>query len=181
MTSGNNSRFTRLLQMLFTPAILIILGLILIVNPDSATAMVGRILGWALTLAGAVAAIFAGTSREGRLTKAIPAVILLLAGIWLLKTPLSLAAALGRVIGILVAVRGVQDIRNATQWGFGMPMAIVTTLIGVILVALPLTSSRLVMMACGGLVLFTGGAELMERLRRSGKSESDDDNIIDAL
>lgn len=181
MSFDNKSQFTRLLQMLFTPVILIILGLILIINPDSATAMVGRILGWVLTLAGAAAAIIAGTSREGRLMRAIPAVILLIAGIWLLKTPLSLAAALGRVIGILVAVRGVQDIRHAAQWGFGMPMAIVTTLIGVILVALPLTSSRLVMMACGGLVLFIGGAELLERLRRGGKSEPTDDNIIDAL
>ena len=40
-----------LLQLLLVPALLVLLGLILLVNPDAASAMISRIIGYALILA----------------------------------------------------------------------------------------------------------------------------------
>lgn len=179
MADARITKFKQTFQLLFTPVVLILLGLILLINPDSASALIGKLLGWALVLCGAVAAYIAGTTASGRPLKILSAVVLLGAGIWLLKTPLGLAAALGRVVGILIALRGIQDLRSCLQWGYGMPMALVTTVIGILLLLVPMTASRLLMMGCGVLVLLVGIANLMERLGKRRHPESSDDNIID--
>ena len=46
------TEFTTLVKLLITPVLMIVLGIALVVRPDSASALVGKILGWVLIFMG---------------------------------------------------------------------------------------------------------------------------------
>ena len=93
-----------------------------------------------------------------------------------------LAAALGRLVGILLAVRGIRDLLDASQRHMGLLSAVITLLLGVVLIALPMTTSRVVISLCGVLVIAVGAGILVDRVKiRRRLQEPDDPSIIDAL
>ena len=55
-----------MIQLLLVPVLLILLGLILIVNPDSASVMISRLIGYVLTLAAVVTGLAAIFSSIGK-------------------------------------------------------------------------------------------------------------------
>lgn len=177
-----NQKMLTWIQLFLTPGLMILLGLILILHPDFGSALIAKILGWAITLAGVGCILSAIASRSGMAGKAAFAIVCLALGGWLLRSPLQLAAAIGRVAGILLLVRSVQDIMNAVQWKRGITYSLICAAVGVLLIVLPMTTSRLVMTALGVVVLLLGIAMLADRLKvRKRLDDSDDPNIIDAL
>lgn len=171
-----------LLRLIATPVLLMVLGLILVIHPDSASALVAKILGWVLIASGVGFGAAAIASPIGTAGKVLSAIACFALGLWLLRNPLMLAAGLGRFAGILLAIRGIRDMIDAAQRHYGMLPAIITTVLGAVLIALPMTTSRVVMSLCGLLVLIVGAAILIDRLRnRRRLDEPDDSNIIDAL
>ena len=171
-----------LLSQLAVPLLLMVLGLVLLVNPDSASALIAKILGWGLMIGGIVSAISALTARTGLTGKVLSAIVCFALGGWLLRDPLALAAGIGRIVGIVMLVRGIQDIAAAGQRGHGLALAIVTGGIGLVLILMPMTTSRVVLSLCGLAGLVLGAAMAIDRLRdRRRLDEPEDPNIIDAL
>lgn len=172
-----------LLYQLASPIALMVLGLILMFSPDSASVLVSRLLGWAVTLALAVYAVytFVNWPRKG----ARRLLILLggaVANTLLLHSPLLLAKNIGRLLGVLVALRGLRELFLARDRGHGQALAAVTTVVGVVLVLLPMTASRLLFSVCGGVMIALGAAMLLDRLKdRRYLDSGDDPDIIDAL
>ena len=144
------------IRLIATPVLLMVLGLILLIHPDSASALVAQILGWVLLIAGVVFAVSAIAGHFDTLGKVLSAVCCFAVGAWLLRNPLMLAAGLGRLAGILLVVRGIQDILNASRYHYGILPAVITTVLGAVLIALPMTTSRVVISLCGLLVLIVG-------------------------
>ena len=170
------------LKLIATPVLLMVLGLILLIHPDSASVLAAQILGWALLAAGVGFGVSAVAGHFGTVGKVLSSIGCFAVGLWLLRNPLMLAAGLGRLVGILLAVRGIRDLLDAAQRHFGMLSAIVILLLGVVLIALPMTTSRVVISLCGLLVVAVGAAILADRMRnRRRLQEPDDPNIIDAL
>lgn len=167
---------------LASPVLLMALGLILIISPDTASVLVARVLGWGCLLVGigiGVAAIF---DRRGAIGKGLAAVGCVTIGGFLMRNPLVLAAGIGRVLGIVLILRGGRDVMLSNRSGHGRVLAIITTVVGVVLAVLPMTTSRLVFSACGVVVLLIGAAMLIDRLReRRCLDDGGDPNIIDAL
>ena len=161
--------------------LLMVLGLILLIHPDSASALVAQILGWVLVIAGVVFAVSAIAGHFDTLGKVLSAVCCFAVGAWLLRNPLMLAAGLGRLAGILLVVRGIQDILNASRYHYGILPAVITTILGAVLIALPMTTSRVVISLCGLLVLIVGVAILVDRLKNRRPKEPAESDIIDAL
>jgi len=96
--------------------------------------------------------------------------------------PLLLAAFAGRVVGLLLFIDGVGDMINAHRRGIRFLMPLLVTVLGGILVLMPMTASRLVFSLCGLLVTVTGIFMLLDRLRHRRLPKGEDDpNIIDAL
>ncbi len=91
-------------RLLAVPVLTVLLGLILLFSPDTASALVGKILGWVfvLTGAGVGAGGFLGekTRQNNRI---VWSVIFLVLGIWILREPLMLAKILGRDAAALEA------------------------------------------------------------------------------
>lgn len=176
-----NNRFLGMLYRLASPIAVTLLGLLLLINPDSASVLIARILGWGLTIIGIGFGIAAILDREHAVRKGITAVLFACTGGVLSANPLLLAAWIGRIIGLLIAVRGIRDLLLHSSYGYSRVLAMITTAVGVLLVVLPMTTSRLVFSACGLVVLFIGIGMLVDRLKHRNYLPKGDDNIIDAL
>ena len=140
-----------------------------------------QILGWVLVIAGVVFAVSAVAGHFDTVGKVLSAVCCFAVGAWLLRNPLMLAAGLGRLAGILLVVRGIQDILNAGRYHYGILPAVITTVLGAVLIALPMATSRVVISLCGLLVLIVGVAILVDRLKNRRPKEPSESDIIDAL
>ena len=174
-----NQIFSFLYQ-LASPLALILAGLVLTFFPDTASALISRLLGWALTLAGIVCGIWAVFDRRRAVSKGISAVSLVCIGGFLSANPLLLAAFVGRIIGVLIALRGIREVFLSRSLGHGQLLAGILTAAGIALTVLPMTASRLVFSGCGLVVTATGVLMLLDKLRQH-RLPPDKPDIIDAL
>ena len=163
-----------------TPAVLIALGLVLIFCPDTASALISKVAGWGLLMAGIIVAVAMVVDRNWSVTKILTILVLVGFGRWLMAHPLAWAAWGGRIIGALVLLRGIRDF---TQSAFtqGKVLSALTALLGFVLLLMPMTASRMVFSLCGAVILVVGGGMLAERIWEKKNGEDDDPNIIDAL
>lgn len=181
MTEKQKKKLYMLVEMYSTPVLLILLGLVLVLNPDSAAAMISKVIGWIILLAGVAFGASAAISKRSIALKVIVCFALVGLGSVLLKRPLALAVSLGRIAGVFLLLRGIQDLREAMQWQSSRLTAVVTMVLGAVLIILPMTTSRLVMIVLGLLALGWGIAVLRERLGLHKRlTPPDESNIIDA-
>lgn len=176
-----NNRFLDMLYQLASPIAVMLLGALLVINPDSASVLIARIVGWVLTMMGIGCGVSAILDRDHAVRRGITAVLLACMGGTLSARPLLLAAWIGRLIGLLIAARGVRDLLLHGSYGYSRILALITTAVGALLVVLPMTTSRLVFSLCGLVVLFIGIGMLLDRLKSRKRLSKGDDNIIDAL
>ena len=171
------------LNPLLMPLLLVILGVVLIVNPDSAAALVGKLVAWLLILLATgmgLVALYGDPSR--RVRRLIPAAIALVLGLWLLANPLFIAESLGRFLGILLALQAGGTIGSAFRRGRRVTLLSVITLVaGVVLVLVPMTTSRIVLIICGIVVLCIGAAEMAEQLLPQKREKPEKPRIIDEV
>jgi len=169
-----------LIQFFLAPALVTLLGLLLLINPDSASALISKILGGILSAVGFLLAIVALFSDRRRAGKLVSALMLLCCGGILSARPLLLAAFAGRIVGILLLADGLMDLLNAHRRGIRSLMPLLVTILGGMLVLMPMTASRLVFRLCGLAVTVIGIVMLLDRLRHP-QLPGGDSNIIDAL
>lgn len=178
----------QLVRMLAMPALTVILGLILLLSPDSASALVGQVLAWVTILA--AVALGAGSifgSAVGRNGKTVAAVVCGVAGVWMLLNPLFMARILGRILGTFLLLRGLQMIREhmpprGSKLAFSPALGAATavTVLGIALILVPMTASRAAFSILGVILIGVGVAEGFDRIRgRNLLEEGSDPNIID--
>lgn len=151
------------IRQLLTPGLMAVLGLTLIFSPDSASALIARVLGWLAAAAG-ILLIIAGAKGK-TLSQVLYGAACLLVGIWLIRNPLFLAKSIGRISGLVLLVRGIGDILESSQESRELVIPILTTGLGAVLLLLPMTTSRVVMILFGVVLLALGGATLASRIR----------------
>ena len=163
-----------------TPIFLIVLGLVLIFCPDTASALISKVAGWGLLMAGIIVAVAMVVDRNWSVTRILTILVFVGLGRWLMAHPLAWAAWGGRIIGLLLLLRGIRDF---TQSAFtqGKVLSALTALLGLVLLLMPMTASRMVFSLCGVVVLTVGGGMLAERIWEKKSGEDDNPNIIDAL
>ena len=144
--------------------ILIILGAVLLLSPDSGSRVITLTLGWLLVIAGGLsvaASLFSrmafgyGTMGSG--------LAMLLVGVLIVSRPMMLASLFGVVVGAYLVFSGLGSLgdagrlrSNGQKWGFGMLWGLLSVIVGVYLILSPMTSSRLVMMIAGGAMIACG-------------------------
>lgn len=170
-----------LLYTIASPAALIVLGVVLFFHPDTASVLIARVLGWCLTAVGVGFVLAALFRSQGRIGKVISAVVCLGLGSALAAQPLLLAAFVGRILGVLIALRGIRDVMLSRSRGHGQLLALVVTLVGIVLALLPMTASRLVFSVIGAVLFVLGIAMLIDRLKDHKHLPGGKQDIIDAL
>lgn len=185
----NCKKWTNLINLLLLPAILVILGLVLLVDPDAASALAAKILGWCLIGAGIISGIVTLTGWPvKRVSRIITTALLLILGGSLLADPLALAASFGKLLGLVLIVQGArglweaQKLKNAFHpFKSNLYLALATLAGGILLIAFPMTTSRLVFRLCGIVLVILGAVNLITRLRTyPALDKPDDSDIIDA-
>ena len=183
MTRNN---WSDLAKLLLSPALLTALGIILIVNPDGAVALVTKVIAWVLVIAALALVVSSlgenGSRRGGSL---VGGAVCLLAGIWLMTHPLAIAQGLGRLLGIVLILEAAGDLvalgrgaRSARK--SGLVLALITLAAGITLVAVPMTLSQVVIVICGIVLLIIGVTGIVSRLRSYRYlSAGEDPDIID--
>ncbi len=170
-----------LIQLLLAPVVVILLGLLLVISPDIASVFLAKLLSWILVALGIGFGIAALLSQR-KAGKLILALALLASGTALGRNPLMLAAFAGRVVGLLLVMDGIGDIVTARGRGVRAVMPVCVSVIGAVLVLMPMTASRLVFSLCGLAALVIGIVMLLDRLRGprlpGGRDKPD---IIDAV
>lgn len=156
------------------PVTTIVLGLILLIVPDSASVVIAYGIGGILIFGGIVFAI--GALLDQSLSKGFWALACLSIGGTLMGNPLLLARNLGRFLGIWLAIEGGDCLRKGNRI-FGVMILVAA----VALILSPMTLSRLVFSLCGLVVLIIGIGMLADRLKNQKRLHKGDDNIIDAL
>ena len=161
-----------------TPVVLIVLGLVLIFCPDTASALISKVVGWGLLMAGIVIAVAMVVDSNWSVSKVLTVLTLVILGRWLMTHPLAWAAWGGRIIGLLLLLRGIRDFTRSvfTQ---GKVLSVVTAVLGLVLILLPMTTSRIVMVLLGLLVALLGVLMAWDRLK-NGMPLSDGGSIIDS-
>lgn len=168
-----------LLERLSMPVVLCVLGLALLLTPDTASALVGKVAGIGLLVVGVVHLVDCLSSRLDSGKKLAIALVCLVAAGWLLSHPLLLAAWIGRLVGIFFVIRGISSLVEARKLGQSQTWPLITTLAGVLLVLSPLITSRLVLGALGLVLLLVGIVQVVTRLGQQKRLDGPDDNIID--
>ena len=153
-----------------TPLLVIFLGLVLLLSPDSASALVSNLLGWILIAVAIGWGISAVVSSHRRFGKVACSLVFAIAGGWLHQNPLLLAATLGRFCGIFLVVQGMQMFRRGLSL---LRILVVAAGIGLILV--PMSASRLLFSICGAVVIVIGIAMLFDLRKRPRIEDGDND------
>lgn len=170
---------SRLVNTFGMPVLLTVLGGIMVLNPDSAAVVIARLLGWVLVISFGVRLIPLVSGGRWDRNQALNVVFLAL-GIWLLCNPLVLASALGRVLGTFLLITKGRSLFSGTRPVSAMTWIFVIA--GVLLIAVPLSASRLVFTLAGLALMVLGVMEIIIRARgRQYLDAGDDPNIIDAL
>ena len=165
--------------------LMIVFGAVLVMNPDSASALVSAILGWGLFVVGVMLVI--GGFLDGRDGGSIgQGVLFLLVGSWLRRNPLMIAKVVGVLLGLTAVSHGWRALENAQRskrnggfWVPGAVLAAVELLVGVRLIFSPLSVSRVVLTIAGIAMVVCGVWELISG-RREKKYIPGTPNIIDA-
>ena len=163
---------------LLAPVALMALGLVLFFVPDTGSILLSKILGWGLTLVGILAIFWTVFAREWR--KLAIGIVLVCVGSVLLAKPLALAAFVGRILGVVLAFRGIVEWSQSANRQ-GKLLCVAVTLVGVILILMPMSASRLVFSLCGLVLVICGVMMLVQRLRQQRYLPKNRDDIIDAL
>ena len=165
--------------------LLIVVGALLALNPDSASALVSAILGWGLFVVGVTLVVggVAGGCDWGAIAQGV---LFVICGSWLRRNPLMIASVLGILLGIAALRQGWRAAKNVghskRSGGFWIPgavLAVAELIVGVRLIFSPLTVSRFVLTLAGIVMAACGIWELISR-RREKKYIPGTPNIIDA-
>ena len=122
-------QISALISRFATPAVLILLGLVLIFCPDMASALISKVAGWGLMMAGIVIAVAMVVDGNWSLSKILTILVLVGLGRWFMSHPLAWAAWGGRIVGLFVLLRGIRDFTQSVL-AQGKALSAVTAVLG---------------------------------------------------
>ena len=154
---------------------LLVLGLAMFVSPIGATVMIVQTVGWVLAIAGVLTLVRCWARRSAELRQAdlMMGIVELAPGLVLVLWPGAFVAVIYVLIGVLILITGVNDVIEAGAvrrlglpgYGWRMAVAVLTLLLGAIVVTSPFTMAEFVMLVAGVALIFDGVTEIIAGVR----------------
>ena len=149
---------------LLASVLMVVLGLVLLIWPGHVMSTAMKVLGIAL-LAGGALYVFTwvrGRYRGIGLLRLIEGVVLLAAGLMVLCAPKFIISIIPVVVGVGVILNGALNLAQALElrrsgyanWGVSLALAIVTVLLGLVMVFNPFSTMEMLVAAIGGVILY---------------------------
>ena len=151
--------------------IMVLLGLVLVIWPHILGVLLCYLLGGALIVMGVFQLIsFLRGERLGFYNKFVMmmGIVLVLLGIWICTQPHIVLSIIPVVVGIIVLIHGLMDIQytldikkaGSTKWWIALIAAILTLVVGLLLVFNPFTAYEITMVLLGIAMLYDGESDL---------------------
>ena len=181
---------------LLSAALYALLGLVLLIWPALTASLLCLALGLVLVLCGLSNIFVFLRSRDGSLYAAlhlITGVVLAAVGIWLMARPTLVTVVIPRIVGVLICFHGFGDIGDAmtlrknssSRWTAALLLAVITLVLGVILVICPFQAFTTVVRLLGAFLLYDGISDLWitgqvgKALRQAEKDSNAEQNAVD--
>ncbi len=155
--------------------VMILCGAILLLFPNSAVALVTKVLGWILVASGIYNVIKNLSIHNRDVSHWLWPALYLAMGIFLLSNPLSIGNGIGRCLGLILTVRAVQELRGGRSLS-----SMLTLAAGVVLILVPQALFNTLLGFAGILLIAIGVINVWGRLSSRHLEEGSDPNIIDA-
>ena len=151
--------------------VMIVFGLILLLWPGHTLEVAARVVGIGLLAGGALlGASWYRDRRRARISAVTLAesILAIAVGILLLIMPERVISLVPIIVGVLVALNGLVNLTQSlelrrvsyTRWQWPLVMAILTVLLGVLLVLNPLEPIKWAVMLIGAVLIFNGATNL---------------------
>lgn len=161
-------------------AIYIILGVILIVWPESSARTLCDLVGSGIFIGGAICFIsfFIRSSRMAQMrNQFVVGLILMLVGLVIVLKADVVVAAIPFILGILIVVSGLKKVQDgltlkkitADSWKVILILGVINILFGLILILNAGTAARVLFILIGVGLVFNGGCDLFTTLYVSSK------------
>ena len=146
----------------------IALGVVLIVWPGETIYIVCKVLAAGLIILGGVELFSYITNRNGYMFTGILGLIVLIIGVWIFLKPSSIVSLVPIVIGVILAVHGVQDVKMALEsknggydrWWIMLIIAIISIAFGVLCIVNAFGMVKLAMQFVGVALIYDGISDL---------------------
>lgn len=179
--------------MVIMSVLTIIMGIALIAKPNTAALTICTLLGWIILFSGVASVIFylRGARSFWETSGLVLAVIGIVLGIYIIRTPGAVVRFLGYLMAGILLVHGINDVREAfeikryqdQQWLVALILGVINILFGILIVWNPFSSAAVLMTIIGIALVYDGITDLLIVLRvakfaREIKRDLEDD-IID--
>ncbi len=181
---------------LLSAALYALLGLVLLIWPELSASLLCFALGLILLLCGLGDVFVFLHHRDGSLYAAlhlITGVILAAVGLWLMARPTLVTVIIPRIVGVLICFHGIGDVGDAMtlrkndspRWTAALLLAVITLVLGVILVICPFQAFTTVVRLLGAFLLYDGISDLWitgqvgKALRQAEKNADAAQNAVD--
>ena len=157
---------------------ILLCGLVLTFNPEGATVLVTKFVGWALVIICAAKLIKLAVGDRlhwGR--DAFYSGCCIAVGVLLLAKPMLIANLIGRTMGIILLVWGLSALKD----GYSKRIAILTAVAGLVLVCIPASLTNTLLALCGIIMTAIAVVNIVAVIRMQKRLPGSDPDIIDAL
>ena len=150
--------------------LMVIIGLVLVFWPGHVMTTAMTILGIAMLIGGGV--LLFSWYRTRRLSyipvRLVEGILLALAGLFVLMKPKFLISIIPTIVGLFVVVNGIWNLLQAldqkkklyNRWPASMTMAILTLVLGVLILFNPFSTMQVLVIAIGIVCIYNGASNL---------------------
>ncbi len=157
----------------------ILLGIVLILYPETVPLMVCKVIGIFLLIMGGSSLISNLISSEKGTLHLIGCLIILVLGLWFFFRPVTVLSLIPIVMGIILIIHGLQDLKLALEaksnrydrWGILILTAILSLVLGFVCVAAAFELVKFGMIMIGLALIYDGLSDIwiVSRVGKSGR------------
>ncbi len=167
----------------------VILGVVLLVYTKQMTDLFCKLLALVLIVMGVAHIITYFTDRMGNNLRLVAGIIVLLLGVWIFINPEIIISLIPAIIGAILFLHGVEDLRLAIQakeaegsaWISCLILAIVNLAIGILLIVKAFEAAQIAFKLIGIALIYDGVSDIwiVSRAVKAAKQMEQDLNAID--
>ncbi|CDF42086.1 putative uncharacterized protein [Roseburia sp. CAG:182] len=167
----------------------IILGVVLLLYTEQMTDLLCKLLAVVLIVMGVAHMIIYFTDRVGNNLRLIGGVVVLLLGVWIFINPRIIINLIPAIIGAILFLHGVEDLRLSIQakqaegsaWISCLILAIVNLAIGILLIVKAFEAAQIAFKLIGIALIYDGISDIwiVSRAVKAAKQMEQDLNAID--
>lgn len=148
-------KWSTFLSAIFT----LVVGIFLLVRPDTAVTTLSLLVGWALLISGIFSVIqfFAGKTSGSAYMSIIFGIVCVVLGLWIVLDPGFISDFITVLLGILILAHGAIDLQSSleykrlggSRWWLNLLFAVLTLALGALVIIFHFNAVKYLMILCG--------------------------------